>query len=84
MEQSKYDPYCPICSACGEDGCCSALVCEQHEDGHYCETYLKDLKLGYAMDKWFMTTLYDQLTDEQKQMYDNKWSELYDRYSYLR
>ena len=23
-------PYCPICEACGVDGCCSATACQQH------------------------------------------------------
>jgi hypothetical protein len=80
MEQGDYNPYCPVCSACGEDGCCSALSCQQKEDGHYCETYLKHLRFGYAMDEWVATTLYEQLTDEQKQIYDDKWDELYDKY----
>ena len=39
-------PYCPICSGCGEDGCCKATMCQMHPDGHYCETYLKDLKVS--------------------------------------
>jgi hypothetical protein len=32
------------------------------------------------MDEWVATTLYEQLTDEQKQMYDNKWNELCNKY----
>lgn len=39
--------YCNICSACGEEGCCSPLLCQQHKDGSYCEWYLRDLKYGY-------------------------------------
>ncbi len=27
---SEYQIYCPICTGCGEDGCCRALICEQH------------------------------------------------------
>ncbi len=40
-------PYCKICSACGEEGCCSPLSCEQHPDGEYCQSYLTDLKFAY-------------------------------------
>lgn len=42
-------PYCKVCGACGEDGCCTALVCKHHRDGEYCDTYLKELQFGYAM-----------------------------------
>lgn len=42
-------PYCKICSGCGEDGCCSALICKHSEEGSYCKTYLADLKFGYLM-----------------------------------
>ena len=43
------DPYCPICTGCGEEGCCSPLKCKQSPDGYYCESYLRDLKFGYKM-----------------------------------
>lgn len=39
--------YCKICSACGEEGCCSPLSCQQHPDGEYCQRYLTDLKFAY-------------------------------------
>lgn len=53
VEEYK-SPYCPVCTGCGEDGCCSATCCQQSPDGHYCETYLRDLKFGYLMykDMW--------------------------------
>lgn len=65
----EYNPYCPICSACGEDGCCSATSCKQHPDGDYCETYLKDLHFSYLMYKDLMNMLdgdekYDKQIDE--------------------
>jgi uncharacterized protein YxeA len=50
-EDVNYSPYCKICSACGEEGCCSPLNCSQHKDGEYCELYLKDLKFAYQSNK---------------------------------
>ena len=26
-EKEDYSPYCKLCTACGEDGCCSHLTC---------------------------------------------------------
>jgi hypothetical protein len=37
MDEELRSPYCPICEACGEDGCCPATSCEQHPDGDYCK-----------------------------------------------
>lgn len=48
-EENERSPYCPVCDSCGEDGCCPATSCEQDPRGHYCETYLKELKFGYIM-----------------------------------
>ena len=48
MEELE-SPYCPICSGCGEEFCCSPLHCKQSPDGHYCQSYLRDLKFGYQM-----------------------------------
>jgi hypothetical protein len=50
-EADNYSPYCKICSACGEEGCCSPLNCSQHKDGEYCEWYLRDLKFAYQSNK---------------------------------
>lgn len=46
-EEKEQSSYCKICSACGEEGCCSPLLCQQHKDGAYCDWYLRDLKYGY-------------------------------------
>ena len=37
-------PYCIICNACGEEGCCPPTKCQQHPDGLYCEMYAKLLE----------------------------------------
>lgn len=56
VDLKNENPYCKICSGCGEDGCCSAMMCEQSKDGAYCESYLLDLKFAYLMykDTFFM------------------------------
>jgi hypothetical protein len=71
-------PYCPVCSGCGEDGCCSAMNCKQHPDGSYCQTYLKDLKLGYKMDKWTTDNLYHKMPKELQAEYDLAWNKIWD------
>jgi hypothetical protein len=51
IDDGNDSPYCKICSACGEEGCCSPLNCSQHKDGKYCELYLRDLKFAYQSNK---------------------------------
>lgn len=48
-ESENFNPYCPVCNSCGDDGCCSAIHCKQSPNGHYCATYLADLKFAYLM-----------------------------------
>lgn len=78
--EENYNPYCPVCSGCGEEGCCSPLMCKQSPDGSYCESYLRELRMGYHLHQWFEQTIYGELTQEQKDRFDKKWDELYDLY----
>jgi hypothetical protein len=72
-EEEHYNPYCQICSGCGEEGCCSPLNCKQHPDGKYCEWYLRDLKFGYVM----YDEIYDLIPkDEETQ---KKFNEIFDK-----
>lgn len=81
LDMGYESPYCPVCSGCGEDGCCSAMNCKQDPNGHYCETYLKDLKFGYAMNSFFENEIAENLPEDLKTKYneewDKKWSEIY-------
>lgn len=77
-EYEKYNPYCPICEACGEDGCCSAMSCQQHPDGKYCQSYLRDLRMAYIMEKRFYEKIYDNLPEDLKKEYDEIWDREYD------
>ncbi len=68
--------YCPICEGCGEDGCCSATCCQQSPLGHYCKTYLRDLKFGYQMHK-DMWPLIPEDAESQAKL-DKVWNDNYD------
>jgi hypothetical protein len=54
-DDDSYSPYCPVCTGCGESGCCSPLHCDpDNPECHYPKTYTEDLKLGYrTFDKWY-------------------------------
>jgi hypothetical protein len=75
-EIEDQSPYCPHCEACGEEGCCSALVCKQHPDGDYCKSYLTDLRFTYFLHREFMKQT--KLTPEQEKIYDELWHNSYD------
>jgi hypothetical protein len=70
--KEDYSPYCPVCSGCGEDGCCPATMCKQSPEGDYCETYLKELKFGYIMYHKIL-----ELIDKDEK-YEEKVSEIFD------
>ena len=74
-------PYCPICEGCGESGCCSPLICEMSVNGKYCQTYLRDLKMGYELHGKLMDTILDdgehkKVNEIEEKLYD----ELFDKY----
>jgi hypothetical protein len=64
--ENKYNPYCKLCSGCGEDGCCSALICKMEDGCEYKETYLNDLREGYIFMKKFYEKIYDRLDNDLK------------------
>ncbi len=55
QDDANYSPYCPVCTGCGESGCCSPLNCDpDNPECHYPKTYTADLKLGYrTFEKWY-------------------------------
>jgi hypothetical protein len=55
------------------------MWCQQHPDGDYCKSYLRDLRFGYVMNRWFENNLLDQLTEEQKDAYNKEWDTAYDK-----
>ena len=80
-EEQLQSPYCQICSGCGEEGCCSPLVCQQHPDGDYCGGYLEDLKFGYHMNRWFFNNLLDKIPVDLKEQYMKEWEEKWENLS---
>lgn len=76
IEEGLEDPYCPVCESCGEEGCCSPLMCSQSKDGYYCKGYLKDLKFGYLMYK----DIYDFVPkDKIDEIFDKNWEKIYEQ-----
>ena len=73
-------PYCPECTACGHEGCCSPVVCTQKGDCAYGESYLVNLKYGYQCWEVFANTVYDDLTDDIKLKVDAIRDEMYERW----
>jgi hypothetical protein len=63
MDKLEDTPYCPICSGCGEEGCCTPLNCSQDINGSYCLLNLKHLKFGYKM--------YDEISNWLKKCLEN-------------
>jgi hypothetical protein len=81
MEEENYSPYCPICQSCGEDGCCSATSCQHHPDGHYCKTYLAELKFGYIMYHEIMRLVEEdpKYKDSISKIWDKKWDIIFNK-----
>ncbi len=79
----KYSPYCPICEGCGEEGCCSPLLCKQDPNGSYCQSYLNDLKFGYKMYNKIMELLEkddeknQEIIESIKNIFDITYDEIY-------
>lgn len=73
--EEDYSPYCPVCSGCGEEGCCSATLCEQSPDGLYCKWYLRDLKFGYRMYNDIMDLISND--EETQKKFNEIWEKNY-------
>jgi hypothetical protein len=78
--ENKYEPYCPVCSGCGEEGCCSPLICDQSPDGHYCGSYLKYLKFTYKINQYFEENICDKMSEELIEQYNTEWNKLWDEF----
>ena len=73
--------YCPVCTSCGEEGCCSPIHCQQHAKGFYCEGAMRDLKWGYQMFK-DTSNLIPQDAETQKkydEAFEENWNLIYKR-----
>lgn len=81
--EETYSPYCPVCEGCGEEGCCSPMLCKQDPGGSYCETYLRDLKFGYKMHNKIMEMLEEdqeknkEILESIQKIFDITYDEIY-------
>ena len=78
--ETTYGPYCRECEACGEEGCCSALMCKQSEKGDYCSGYLRDLRFGYHMHLWIENNIIWDLTEEQMSKYMEEYDKAFGKF----
>jgi hypothetical protein len=78
--EKEHSPYCPVCSGCGEDGCCSATVCKQSPEGHYCETYLKELKLSHSILNKISDKIFEEGNEEKYKELRNSFDYFFDIY----
>lgn len=81
MSEDYKSPYCPVCDGCGEDGCCTALCCQQSPDGDYCKMYLRDLRFGYRMfkDMWDLIPQDPESQSKLDEIYDKNYDLEYGR-----
>lgn len=71
------NPYCPVCNACGEEGCCPPTLCTM-KGGDYCESYLRDLKFEYDFGKQLYDLVEQEGTLELKDKMRNLFDKLFD------
>lgn len=71
-EEDCISPYCVICGACGEEGCCPPIICKQM-NGDYCDHYLKVLKATYLAHN----KIFDELSEELQNKAIDKYFEEY-------
>lgn len=77
-------PYCKNCRACGEEGCCSPLMCfsklVEKDTCMYGKGYLKDVQLALEFSEWVIAHAekYNNLTiKEINQKYTDMINEIY-------
>ena len=77
--EEDYSPYCPICTSCGTEGCCSPIWCTQEEDCQYPKGSLADLKFGYLMYKDMWALIPDDAETQAKldKIYDDNYDLIY-------
>jgi len=70
IEEEEYSPYCKVCTACGETGCCSVYMCTMEDGCEYKQTYLRELKENYSLVEDFYKHIYDKLPEDLKIEFD--------------
>jgi hypothetical protein len=76
-----YNPYCPVCDSCGEDGCCPATRCSFGKGCLYPESNLDSLHFGYYNAIDFYRLIQDsgnqELMDKADAIYDHNYDIVY-------
>lgn len=76
-DEEDYTPYCKHCTACGNDGCCSATMCSpDHPDCAYSHTYLEDLK----DEQGYFLFAFSKLKENDFFGYKDPFEKIYDNY----
>lgn len=70
-------PYCPVCTSCGDEGCCSPIGCDFSKDCKYAESNILHLKFGYIMYNKIMELIGDD--EKYKEQIDKLFDETYDK-----
>lgn len=83
-KKSNYSPYCKLCSACGEDGCCSHIGCfsalVENPKCAYGKSYVKDAILNHNTNK-MLFELIDKLEKDvnySKEQFISDFNSKYD------
>lgn len=86
----RYNPYCELCTSCGEEGCCSPMMCmykcmvtERPKKCKYGSGYYDDIKFSYLLNREYEEEIYKlkekEITTEQfLENVEKKWHEIYD------
>lgn len=95
VEEENDSPYCELCGGCGEDMCCSHLMCFrtliQNPKCNYGKIYLADAmfseklyKLGFNIKEKLKNKeiTADEAVIEYEKQYDIIWNEIYNEKEY--
>lgn len=95
VEEENDSPYCELCGGCGEDMCCSHLMCFktliQNPKCNYGKIYLTDAmfseklyKLGFNIKEKLKNKeiTADEAVIEYEKQYDIIWNEIYNEKEY--
>lgn len=93
--KEDYNPYCELCSSCGENSCCSSGRCaytlmveKAPKECSYGETYFNDMAFGKALGEdlyEYIMSLPNMHVDmkavkvEVEEIYDKLYDEIYEK-----
>jgi hypothetical protein len=87
---NRWNPYCELCTSCGEEGCCSPISCmfkcmvdKRPKKCHYGSGYSEDLWFAYLLSDMYQKYTYklkekEITTEEYLEITEKEWHEIYD------